>query len=87
MELSASNFRKISIFATYAVASHWGARSEHNSVLLLAARFQGAEEIAYFELNTEEKVEMILMQSVTIIITKQQNLNIFEAFIQVLKSG
>ena len=42
-------------------------------IISLAARFQGAEEIAYFELNTEEKVAMILKQSVAIILAKQQN--------------
>ena len=46
-----------------------------NLVLWLTARFQGVEEIAYSELSMEEKVKMILMQSVAIILEKQQNLN------------
>ena len=44
------------------------------------------EEITCSKLNTEEKVEMIFMQSVAIILEKQQNLNIFGIFNQVLKS-
>ena len=49
-------------------------------MLSSAARFQGAEEIAYSDLNTGEK---ILMQSIAIILAKQQNSNFFETFIQV----
>ena len=44
------------------------------------------EEITYSELNTEEKVEMIFMQRVTIILAKQQNWNIFGIFNHVSKS-
>ena len=39
-----------------------GRNYQTNLVLLLAARFQGVGEIAYFELSTEGKVKMILMQ-------------------------
>ena len=45
-----------------------------NSVLSLATMFQGVEEIAYSELSMKEKVEMILMQTIAIILMKQQNL-------------
>ena len=44
------------------------------------------KEIVYSELSTEEKVEIILMQSVAIILAKQQNSNVFKIFNHASKS-
>ena len=44
------------------------------------------EEIAYSELSTEEKVEIILMQRVAYILEKQQNSNIFGIHNHISKS-
>ena len=52
----------------------------------LPIRCYRAEEITYSKLSTEGKVEMIFMQNIAIILAKQQNLNIFGIFNNILKS-
>ena len=56
-----------------------------NSVLLLAAMFQGIDEIAYSELSTEKKSQNDLDVKRCYYFGKEQNSNMFKIFNHVSK--